>query len=215
MKIIILSDNYYQSCPFSSFTSIYERCISWLMWCVLQKCRYLYTKIHGATFQKKEFVIFQLFHFGRRDHVNIYSVRLNTVPAEQPLLAYSHMHTQNTVWRTELASKLMLQCFQDCASIHQEVRHSHYKVFQHAQTKSCTCHEEWNSSSSKVPWNTVKETTKNFMFILCLWFCALLIYIINCPMRCNTKQSIYYSASSLYMFWVSTAPIIRSTQNCN
>jgi len=34
-------------------------------------------------------------------------------------------------------------------------------------------------------------------------------------MRCNTKQSIYYSASSLYMFRVSTTPIIRSTQNCN
>ena len=31
-------------------------------------------------------------------------------------------------------------------------------------------------------------------------------------MRCNTKQSIYYSACSLYMFRVSTTPIIRSTQ---
>jgi hypothetical protein len=39
------------------------------------------------------------------------------------------------------------------------------------------------------------------------------IYINNCPTRCNTKQSIYYSASSLYMFRVSTTPIIRSTQN--
>ena len=37
----------------------------------------------------------------------------------------------------------------------------------------------------------------------------------NCPTRCNTKQSICYSASSLYMFRVSTTPIIRSTQNCN
>jgi len=43
-----------------------------------------------------------------------------------------------------------------------------------------------------------------------LWF-----YINGCPTRCNTKQSIYYSASSLYMFQVSTTPIIRSTQNCN
>jgi hypothetical protein len=42
-----------------------------------------------------------------------------------------------------------------------------------------------------------------------------LIYINNCTTRCNTKQSIYYSASSLYMFRVSTAPIIRSTQNFN
>ena len=31
----------------------------------------------------------------------------------------------------------------------------------------------------------------------------LVRYINNCP-RCNTKQSIYYSASSLYMFRVST-----------
>jgi len=33
--------------------------------------------------------------------------------------------------------------------------------------------------------------------------------------KLNTKQSIYYSASSLYMFRVSTTPIISSTQNCN
>jgi hypothetical protein len=35
------------------------------------------------------------------------------------------------------------------------------------------------------------------------------------PTRCNTKQSIYYSASSLYKFRVSKTPIIRGTQNCN
>jgi hypothetical protein len=42
-------------------------------------------------------------------------------------------------------------------------------------------------------------------------------YINNCPTRSKTKQSIYiyYSASSLYTFRVSTTPIIRSTQNCN
>jgi len=51
--------------------------------------------------------------------------------------------------------------------------------------------------------------------ILFLWFRASLIYINNCPTRCNTKKSIYYSASSLYMFRVSTTTIIRSTQNCN
>jgi len=51
--------------------------------------------------------------------------------------------------------------------------------------------------------------------ILCLWFRASLIYINTCPTRCNTKQSIYYSASSLHMFRVSTTPIIRNTQNCN
>jgi len=51
--------------------------------------------------------------------------------------------------------------------------------------------------------------------ILCLWFRASLIHIINWRMRCNTKQSIYYSASSLYMFRVSTTPITGSEQNCN
>jgi len=40
-------------------------------------------------------------------------------------------------------------------------------------------------------------------------------HINNCPTRCNTKQSIYFSASSLYMFRVSNTPIIRSTQNVN
>jgi len=41
------------------------------------------------------------------------------------------------------------------------------------------------------------------------------LFINNCPTRCNIKQSIYYSASSLYMFPVSATPIIRSIQNCN
>jgi len=41
-----------------------------------------------------------------------------------------------------------------------------------------------------------------------------MIYSNNCPTGCNTKQTICYSASSLYMFRVSTTPII-STQNCN
>jgi hypothetical protein len=41
------------------------------------------------------------------------------------------------------------------------------------------------------------------------------VHINNCSTRCNTKQSIYYSASSLYMFLVSTTPMISSTQNCN
>jgi len=53
------------------------------------------------------------------------------------------------------------------------------------------------------------------LLILCLWFHASLIYINNCPTRCNTKHCIYYSVSSLYMFRVSTTPTIRSAQNCN
>ena len=40
------------------------------------------------------------------------------------------------------------------------------------------------------------------------------LYINNFPTRCNTKQSIYYSASSLHTFRVSTTPIM-STKNCN
>ena len=42
-----------------------------------------------------------------------------------------------------------------------------------------------------------------------------LTYINNYPTRCSTKQSICYSSRSLYMFRVSTTPIIRNTQNCN
>jgi len=49
---------------------------------------------------------------------------------------------------------------------------------------------------------------------LCLWFRASLICINDCPTRCDTKHSFYYSANSLYMFRVSTTPIM-STQNCN
>jgi len=55
-------------------------------------------------------------------------------------------------------------------------------------------------------------------FLALLWAHPILhistVRVNNCPKRCNTKLSIYYSASSLYMFRVSTTPIIRSTQNC-
>jgi len=57
--------------------------------------------------------------------------------------------------------------------------------------------------------------SKTWIKILCSWFRTSLISINNRETRCNTKQSIYYSASSFYMFRVSTTPIIRSTQNCN
>jgi len=62
--------------------------------------------------------------------------------------------------------------------------------------------------------NTFVSVIRQKIF-LCLWFRTSLIYINDCPTRCNTKQSIYYSASSLYMFRVSNTPIIRSTQICN
>ena len=54
-----------------------------------------------------------------------------------------------------------------------------------------------------------------YLFLLRCRFRASLTYINNCQTRCNTNQSVYYSASSLCMFRVSTTPIIRSTQNCN
>jgi len=52
---------------------------------------------------------------------------------------------------------------------------------------------------------------KNFFF-LCSWFHASQVYINKCPTRCNNMQSIFYfTAISLYVFRVPSAPIIRST----
>jgi len=64
-----------------------------------------------------------------------------------------------------------------------------------------------------VLWNWLNKNI--YSEIWCLWFRTSLIYINICPTRCNTNQSVYYSASSLYMFRVWTTPIIRSTQNYN
>ena len=60
-----------------------------------------------------------------------------------------------------------------------------------------------------------RVSREGIKFILRSLYRALLICVNNCQTRCNKKQSIFYSASSLYMFQVSTTPIIRSTQNCN
>jgi len=59
-------------------------------------------------------------------------------------------------------------------------------------------------------WTTGATVDTVSFWILCLWFRASLIYVNNCPTRCNTNQSIYYSASSLYMFRVSTTPIVKT-----
>ena len=59
---------------------------------------------------------------------------------------------------------------------------------------------------------------KLFLQMLCLWFRASLIYINNCPTRCNTKQSIYYTASSLYLAtldWGSCTKNMTSTGGCS
>jgi len=64
----------------------------------------------------------------------------------------------------------------------------------------------------KLNFDNIKMCGTNVTKMSCLWFRASLIYI-NCPMRCNTKQSIFLQVH--YMFWVSATPIIRSTQNWN
>jgi hypothetical protein len=71
---------------------------------------------------------------------------------------------------------------------------------------------KWKGKWDRRPFHT---NGKDNFLCLCVWFLVSLIYINNCPTRCNTKQSIYYSASSLYMFRLSITPIIRNTQNCN
>jgi len=81
------------------------------------------------------------------------------------------------------------------------------------------CSQFISSSLDKRPqdpvWIWWWKVPKNATIILCLWFRASLIYIDNCPTRCNTKQSIYYSAGSLNTFRVPTTSIIRSTRNSN
>jgi len=49
--------------------------------------------------------------------------------------------------------------------------------------------------------------------ILCSWFRASLIYVSNYPTRWNTKQSIYYSASSLYTFRVEGGSYTKNMTN--
>ena len=62
-------------------------------------------------------------------------------------------------------------------------------------------------------------TFRNFLFTnfnsLTVMTQKRISHTYDCTTWCNTKQSIYYSASSLYTFLVSNTPIIRSTQNCN
>jgi len=90
--------------------------------------------------------------------------------------------------------------------------YAHVSAF-HCGTRSLRWRVAIKSFSMWQEQNYVRMKLTNEILGLC--FHASLIYINNCPTRCNTKQSIYYSASSLYMFRVSTTPIIMSTQNCN
>ena len=114
--------------------------------------------------------------------------------------------------------------------LHGSTEENHKTVQAHAMAKKVSLSYTGGLGSIRVQsmedlWWTKKQQDRFFYsdshrdkhktWILCLWFRASLIYTNNCPTRCNTKQSIYYSASSLYMFRVSTTPIVRSTQNCN
>ena len=73
----------------------------------------------------------------------------------------------------------------------------------------------YNLFSWKTFWNNLELSSWHGLNCLIECIFKLQFYINNFPTRCNTKQSIYYSASSLYMFRVPTTPIIISTQNCN
>ena len=88
-------------------------------------------------------------------------------------------------------------------------KHSTYTDYNYNYNKVFSRNLSRNAQSYYHPFTLQLQTHFRIIIIiiiLCLWFCASLIYINNCPTRCNTKQSIYYSASSLYVFWVSTTP---------
>jgi len=60
--------------------------------------------------------------------------------------------------------------------------------------------------------HAVENISEDFMFTVpCI---SDTIFNIR-PTRCNTKQSISYTPSSLHVSRVLNTPIIRSTQNCN
>jgi len=132
--------------------------------------------------------------------------------------------TANNEWSMESSTEQVRHCFRiniiDQGSSLQDrtypIRYSSTRNFQwiiimNRLTSSWEQNFSWEVKNS----SACQEVCCVLCTILCLWFRASLIYINNCPTRCNTKQSIYYSASSLYMFRVSTTPIIRITQNYN
>jgi len=80
----------------------------------------------------------------------------------------------------------------------------------------CVVACDLETSRMRRPWLALGGSTTrdgDRLVYIGVYLKSVLIYINNYPTRCNTKQSIYYSVSSLYMFRVSTTPIIRSTQN--
>ena len=110
-----------------------------------------------------------------------------------------------------------------CALWHHIVETTHWhSLFFFGAVLSTT-----HSKDVRFPWVTLYKIQQNFSSqiwgsLFCQWHGrgvlehdAVHSYINNCLKRCNTKQSIYYSAISLYMFRVPTTPNIRSTQNCN
>ena len=85
----------------------------------------------------------------------------------------------------------------------------YWYTIRHNNNKNKNNNNDNSSSSSSGGGGGGSSSSGSAAAALYLWFHASLIYINNCPTRCNTKQSIYYSASSLYMLRVSATPIIR------
>jgi hypothetical protein len=124
---------------------------------------------------------------------------------------------KNGIWRqSDVVSVIRLAVQGDRHTFFWNVQSSFLTTWHHIPEHSainihCCVHLR-SYGSGLIFWLTGTEIS---CCILCLWFHTSLVCSNNCPTRCNTKQSIYYSASSLYMFRVSTTPIIRSTQNFN
>ena len=123
---------------------------------------------------------------------------------------------KNGIWRqSDVLSVIRLAVQGDRHTFFWNVQSSFLTTWHHIPEHSaisihCCVHLR-SYGSGLIFWLTGTEIS---CCILCLWFHTSLVCSNNCPTRCNTKQSIYYSASSLYMFRVSTAPTI-SKQNCN
>ena len=80
---------------------------------------------------------------------------------------------------------------------------------------SSSSHKVYKNAALKISCVQLRPRSDVSFRMIMKWCYFIKVYINKCLTRCNTKQSTFYSASSLYMFRVSTTPIIRSTQNCN
>jgi len=96
-------------------------------------------------------------------------------------------------------------------------RNPHQFSKNNTSAKYVSCHGDTENQDSSSLIQISNKTTVYIVLLGCFTSCTLCVkiatpvlfniiryYINNCPMRCNTKQSIYYSATSLYMFRVPT-----------